>query len=123
MDWKMRLVSRTGVYKWLPPSLLLKVSKMAADYVFSVKSVNESFLLKTILTETDSFFVQWAIAQIMIWQGGTCCANLIHIHGTKDRIFPIGRIKGVVKVEGGGHFMIVNKAAVISTLLRKELEG
>lgn len=38
-----------------------------------------------------------------------------------DRIFPIGRIKNAIVINGGRHFMIVNRAKEISELLQREI--
>jgi hypothetical protein len=43
--------------------------------------------------------------------------NLVHIHGTADRIFPARYVKPDVWINGGGHFMIVSRAAEISAWL------
>jgi hypothetical protein len=57
---------------------------------------------------------------MMHWEGGSAVPQLLHLHGTHDRIFPIQPICNCIPVEGGGHFMILNKAAQISQLIEKQ---
>ena len=48
-------------------------------------------------------------------------ANLFHIHGNTDLIFPIIFVKPDVVIKGGGHLMIHKKAAEISVILAEQL--
>jgi alpha/beta superfamily hydrolase len=43
--------------------------------------------------------------------------NTVHIHGTNDAVFPIKKIKNVIKIQGGTHIMILTKAKKISKLI------
>lgn len=53
----------------------------------------------------------------MAWKNPTPQTNIIHIHGTADRIFHISPIKNCVKISGGGHFMVVNKSIELSKII------
>lgn len=98
-------------------------NKLTGDYYFSVKTKNESDLLKQIIMDTDRFFMKWAIDAIMKWKGSIYNKNLLHIHGDSDRIFPIKRMENYIKIVGGGHFMIVNRAIEISEIIKKEIKS
>ena len=65
--------------------------------------------------------MKWAIEEMMRWKGGAPNPAVVHIHGDKDRIFPIGRIKNAITIAGGSHFMIVNRAKEISSLSKRRL--
>ena len=65
----------------------------------------------------------WVIRNALNWDQSKPLGNIFHIHGTADRIFPDGRIRPDVKIEGGGHLMILNRSAEINEILKKELEG
>lgn len=56
----------------------------------------------------------WATNKIANWQNETYPKNLVHIHGTKDLIFPANKIKDATWVENGSHGMVVNKAEIVS---------
>jgi hypothetical protein len=79
-------------------------------------------LLKNILQDTDPAFLKWALRTIALLQNQTLPANLFHIHGTKDRLLPFRKNRGIIPVENGGHLMILSKAEEISTLLKEILE-
>jgi esterase/lipase len=66
--------------------------------------------------------LHWSINQILNWQNTTIAAPLTHIHGSSDKMFPIQKINNCVVVEGGGHFMVMNKAAEVSAYIKKAIE-
>ena len=43
------------------------------------------------------------------WKRVTEIENIIHIHGDKDPIFPIKKIKNCIVVPGGTHIMLIVK--------------
>ena len=67
-------------------------------------------------------YLQWAIHEIINWQNVTIPQNLIHIHGTADRVFPLRNMKADFEITGGKHFMIYNRATDISNVINLELE-
>jgi pimeloyl-ACP methyl ester carboxylesterase len=122
MDWKLQWVSKTNIYKLFSPEVLKFLNKITADYFFGIKSKEENKLLKQIIEDTDTVFSEWAIDRLMKWDNKTSTSFLLHIHGTKDRIFPIDKIKSAVLIENGGHLMILNKADQISLLINQYLK-
>ena len=59
----------------------------------------------------------WAINQIMNWKNQDYPENLIHIHGTSDKIFPVKHIIEAILLPRSGHFMIVNRFMEIEQLI------
>lgn len=121
LSWNMKLVKALRLNRMTPPKLLKKSSILLADYFFGVESPNDSKLLKDIIKQTDENFLDWAIEAIMKWEREYIDENLTQIHGTKDRIFPINKIQGALEIDGGGHFMVVNRADEISRILKRKL--
>ncbi|MDO4881618.1 MAG: alpha/beta hydrolase [Capnocytophaga sp.] len=54
-------------------------------------------------------YLSWSIKQITEWQQTAPLLKTIHIHGNKDAIFPIEKIKNPTIVENGTHIMIINR--------------
>lgn len=78
-------------------------------------------MLKQILQETDAKFLSWAISQIVNWKNKTIPNNLIHIHGSKDRIIPIRNVLPTFIIQRAGHFMTITHAKEIETLIQNIL--
>ncbi|TCC93568.1 alpha/beta hydrolase [Pedobacter frigiditerrae] len=116
-SWQLKLASRLQIHKIAPLWLLTLSNLLTADYYFDTKSKEESKLLHQIIKDTNPNFLVWAIHQIMNWDNDKHSENLIHIHGTSDKIFPIKNIQNAIEIPNGGHFMIVNKASQIERLI------
>ena len=74
---------------------------------------------------TDSMekeYFKRAINCIINWDQAECSnANIIHIHGTADRLLQYKNIKADYSIKNGSHAMVVNKAEEISKILNKIL--
>jgi pimeloyl-ACP methyl ester carboxylesterase len=72
-----------------------------------------------ILKDSDPAFIRWAIDAILTWSNTVIPGNIIHIHGTADRLLPYRYVKADHAVEGGEHVMIMDRAEEISGLLKE----
>jgi len=78
-------------------------------------------LIEEMLKDINVEFNEWAVDQVIHWNNETIPENIVHIHGTDDKIFPDYYVKDAILIKGGTHFMVVNRAKEISKILRKEL--
>lgn len=99
------------------PTALLKTTNFVTHWLLGVTTKNEKKLLKTIIKDTNSTFLKWAISKIVNWQNKFVPHNCIHIHGTNDRILPFKNIKTDFVIKNGGHFMTVNKAKELEKII------
>lgn len=116
-NWQLKLLRQIQIHRIVPYWLLTLSNRFTADFYFSTENQIESKLLHQIIKDTDTKFLSWAIHQIMNWKNETYPENLIHIHGTNDRIFSIENISNVIKIPKSGHFMIVNRFQQIQDLI------
>ncbi|PVH25498.1 alpha/beta fold hydrolase [Sphingobacterium corticibacter] len=115
-----RVAGSLRLHKILPTALLKK-SNAITNWLFGAESTSDKALLKQIVIDTDPLFLRWAIDKIALWKNQDEPHNLIHIHGTRDKILPYRFIKNVIKVKGGGHFMTLNKEDELNRILKQEL--
>lgn len=116
-----RLAGRLGLDKLMPVKTCTKPGRLN-DWLFGCQSKADKELLAQILRETDPVFFKWAIGQIVRWQNTALHHNLVHIHGSTDRILPIGFVRPDFTIKNGGHFMVVNKADEVNGILRQILQ-
>ncbi len=62
------------------------------DFFLGAQQKDEKKLTATFRKNTDSYYLKWSIDQIVKWKNVTIPPNITHIHGTKDRIFPIKKV-------------------------------
>ena len=116
-----KLLKYVPLHNWLPAPALKRIVLWAGKK-FTTKSEQEQALFESMVHDADIRLVRWAIGQVLHWKQATPPAGIIHIHGRKDRLFPIRRIPVTYAVDGGQHFMIIQQPGIISRLL-EELTG
>lgn len=113
-----RLFGRSDIIKFIP-KFLLRPPKKITKWAFG--AVN-SKLLYQIIDDTDLTFAKWAIEQLTTWTNEQRLQHLYKIHGTNDKLMPLRPNEKTISIAGGGHFMIVDRAAEISTVINKLIE-
>jgi pimeloyl-ACP methyl ester carboxylesterase len=63
----------------------------------------------------------WARHAAVNWKNTELPARFMHIHGTRDHIFPHKRISGFKVIEGGSHYMVMDRAEEIAEIINDEL--
>lgn len=112
----MRLAGKLGLDRLLPANPP-RLAKMENNFL-GAQTAEEMALCDDFRNNVDPVYLQWAIRQVLNWQNEWQPAELYHIHGSMDKSFPIGRIRPTHLIEGGGHFMIMNRAEEINGILK-----
>ncbi len=117
---------------WMKLSAKLKLDKIfplktfpliepVENYNLGIENEEELQLVKEYRKNIGQPYTNWATHQIINWKNKWKPANLLHIHGGKDHIFPIRNIKADYVIEDGGHFMIMNRAEKVNNILSEIL--
>lgn len=106
---RMRFAKHTNVHKLLPTGLVNNV-ELLAKYAFGETTTKRLALYEEYLSVRDKGYIDWCIDQIVNWSQIDVPKNLVHIHGDKDPVFPISRIKDCIPVKNGTHTMIIHRA-------------
>lgn len=116
----MRMVGKMGLDR-VVPLRSFKLLEPIQNRKLGVTNEAERRMAIEYRRNADRGYINWAVNQVLNWKNDWQPATLYHIHGTKDRMFPIKKVKATYVVEGGGHLMIMNKAAEINGYLRTVL--
>ncbi len=106
---RMVFAKYTKAHKLLPTGLVNNV-ELLAKYAFGEKVTKRLALYEEYLSIRDKYYIDWSIDQIVNWKQTECPDCLVHIHGDKDPVFPIGNIKDCIPVRNGTHTMIIHRA-------------
>ncbi len=109
--------NRLKMAEWMPAKLFITPGPVA-DYLFGAEGAEDKKLLRHFMQKADATFIKWALGAIINWINKSSPKNLMHIHGSKDRIIPLPKNVHHT-IEGGGHLMVYNRAEEINTLLKK----
>lgn len=89
------------------------------NYNLGVKTPEQKMLTKEYRKNLNLQYSNWAIDQVVSWKNDIIPTSVVHIHGTKDHIFPIRYIKNPdYIIQGGGHLLSMNNAEEVSGILK-----
>jgi pimeloyl-ACP methyl ester carboxylesterase len=104
-------------YKWLP-GRMMKKSAYFLKWVLGKNGKEQKKVLLEIIRDTDTGFVKWSITAILSWENKETPKNVIHIHGTADKLLPFRLVKADHTIKGGNHVMPMDSHEEISVLLK-----
>jgi pimeloyl-ACP methyl ester carboxylesterase len=102
---RIQFAKKTLVYKLIPMRLILSFGKLA-QFVFGEKFTHRMQLYEKFLSVRDIHYLNWAVEKVVLWNRSVVDERVIHIHGDKDRMFPVKHIKKCIVVPEGTHVMI-----------------
>lgn len=106
---RMLLAKKTLAYKLIPTSLLANIETLVR-YAFGENIVAKRIkLYEKYLSLREKSYLDWSIENVISWSRTKPDENVVHIHGDKDGVFPIDKIKNCIVIKGGTHIMIINK--------------
>ena len=115
-----RMAGILGLDK-IMPSAFFKKADFMIYWFFGAKTIEEKKLLRSIMRDADIRLLRWSVHQVINWKSTSRSANLFHIHGTADRIFPYCLVKAGKPVLHGTHFMIYDRAGEIEDFILQEI--
>lgn len=116
----MRLAGKWQMHKWLP----VRSNSLTERYdnrLLGISTAEEKQLANAYRKALNRKFQLWAVDRILTWKNDWYPEGTVHIHGDKDRMFPIRNINASHVVRDGTHMMIFNKADEINNCLKQFL--
>ncbi|MEB0260768.1 MULTISPECIES: alpha/beta hydrolase [unclassified Mucilaginibacter] len=115
--WYFKFFSSLPVYKAIPGKLMTHLGFLIKG-MFGKMNTNDLALFKSMLRNSSPVFMKWAMRVVLYWRNDVEVANLYHIIGDKDLVFPHQNIKNPTAViKGGTHIMVFDRADEINALL------
>lgn len=111
--YKLRKVVPDKFYRW--------VGLHARNVLGVPASGKKSF--EEMIMRASPVLLRWSVSQAVDWNGEEYSQPFIHVHGTKDQVFPARYIKNCRFVEGGSHFMVLNKAREVSGVIQEFIDA
>lgn len=105
----------------LLPLQTVAYSDRLMGFFFGVRTATQKEQLKKIIRNTTKGFNEWAINALVNWKNLQVNAPVFHIHGNADKLLPLSYVRPDIIIEGGNHFMIVQKAKEISVHIQRVL--
>jgi pimeloyl-ACP methyl ester carboxylesterase len=117
----MRLAGKLRINK-IVPIKDYKFIEPYRNYRLGITTKEERELVNAYRSKADMHQIKWSIHQIVNWQSATYPDAIFHIHGEKDRMFPIRKLRPTHIIKGGTHMMIINRTKEISNCIQEILK-
>lgn len=89
--------------------------------LFTTETPEDKILLRQIISDTDPYFIRWALGAIQTWTLAEPPAQYFHIHGSADRLLPVRYVQPTHVLPGAGHLLVLNRASSVNRLLSEIL--
>lgn len=99
-----------------------KLTEPIQNRFIGITTPEEIEMVRSYRRNAPQVYMDWAINEVLKWRNDWQPPTVYHIHGDADRIFPINQLKPTHVIKGGGHFMIINKAAEVNAALQHILK-
>lgn len=120
MPWWMKASGRLRLNRIVPVTPFT-LTEGVANKRLGVSNEQEKLMVRDYRRKVDLVYFNWAIDQVVNWKNDWQPENIVHIHGDKDRIFPIKKLSPTHVVKGGTHMIIYNRAGEVGSLIEREL--
>ena len=114
----MKFGKATKSYKLLPIKWINDFESLIS-FVLGPKIKKRVDLYRKYLSVRDENYLSWSLREMIEWKQSKPLKNIIHVHGTKDLVFPTLYIKNFIEVPRGDHAMILKRAEWINQNLPK----
>ena len=99
-----------------------RIKNSTGSFVLSIlgaKGIEQKKLQLQIMKDSDPVFTRWAMGAIVNWRNTVIPKNVIHIHGTADKLLPYRYVKADYSIKGGEHVMVMDMPKEVSQLLKQ----
>jgi pimeloyl-ACP methyl ester carboxylesterase len=113
----MKWVGVLGLYRLVPSRSKGRFRTIGRGFL-GEETQEEIRLSDEYRQNIDPAYLYWSIRQIVSWKNAWRPPALYHIHGSKDKTFPLKKIAATHVIPRGGHFMIMNRGREVSAILQ-----
>ena len=116
-------IRRTKLNELIPVSFIKKSAPIIKPMIEDTSNEEAWNRFKEMLKDSDNDFMRSAFRYALEWNRIEYNKkDLVHIHGTDDKVFPIKNISNCdYVIQDGSHDMIMTRAEEISEILNKEI--
>lgn len=123
MPFILKHLKYTNAHKLLPGKGFIAAMELGSLFKPEVMQVPGMRNMAVSMAKNNHpSFLYWCVDAIVKWNGKEDYRDdIIHIHGTKDEMFPFSRIKNPIAVRGGTHTMLLNRHEEVNRILLEQL--
>ena len=118
---RIRILRRLSwAIKFAPIKFLQRAARTSAVAARSAGAKNLASIAMQ-FSDADAAVLRWSASQILSWKSTYEGFEIRHIHGDRDRVFPIAHVEPDEIVIGGGHVISMTHGTQVNSFLRKHI--
>lgn len=121
LPWQIKALKTLPLDKINLPPWLIRKGVKPLSWLLGVTNSKGRNHIKSQLDDADDRHIAWAQWAAANWDNNLIPNNYVHIHGTKDEIFPAANVRASHFIEGANHYMIMDRAAEVAHIINTEL--
>lgn len=106
------------LHKLLPGEFFRRFHPRSNDW----KKPQAGAILRSMHKDADPWLIKWAVDRSIYHRRKSLPCPTVHIHGSKDRLFPSSFVRDRKIIKGGNHVMILSRAPEVADLLKAHWE-
>lgn len=123
LPWWIRMLRYVPIYRIIPGAIFKKAVIQMAQKGKKGPLHREAELIVSMAKEADEKWIRWGIHAVIQWRRNEAPhAEILHLHGNRDLLFPLRFIHNAEVIRGGTHVMNLTMAPVINQRIKKVLE-
>lgn len=122
LPFYMKAAGLLHLQKIVQPFEKLKLTYEYRNYRIGAQTQEEKTLINHYRETVNPVYLDWSLNHIFNWRNEWYPQDVLHIHGSDDKIFPIKNIKPTFTIPQGSHLMIYNRAQEICAYISEHLE-
>ena len=107
-----------SVHNWATRDMQ-RLFMLNIKWLFSLKSPLYIKVYEDLIKNSDTDFNKWAVNALLNWNNMEIPGNIVHIHGTHDKIIPYKNVQCDYTIKQGGHLMVMEQAELVSNIFRE----
>ena len=116
LPYKYKIARHSKIYKIFPLKIIENFEDYTKYFLGSALS-KKAVLYQKYLSVRNKKYLKWSVSAMIHWKQTNPIENIIHIHGTKDPIFPVKNIQNYIEIKEGTHIIILSKAKKITKII------
>ena len=122
MPLLIRSMSLLNLHRLIPGNQFKNFNQLLVKRLDSRGDSPAAAVIKQMTNDASPEFIDWAINAIVNWYPPeTYRSDIVHIHGTKDQLFPIHKIKNAIPIQNGSHVMNMTMSYEVNKALLSAL--
>lgn len=121
LSWFLRLLRIFPIHKYINESMHRKLAYYSRRVIGFDKAYMPEFMIMVNSMRSDYFCR--CIPVIINWNRTDAPENVIHLHGSDDRLILHSGVKANYTIDGGTHAMVVFRADEISKIVDEEIRN